>query len=258
MEFSTLPENFREMRLLPYKKDFGYSYVFGLFPVIELADNLPSALFRIVTSSKLSESNRMLLAEKASKLSVPVNVDDRVIERLSPKENCFAIGIFRKFGAEKVAAENSHIVLVNPADKGNLGNIVRSAVAFGFKDIVLIGQSADLFDPHTVRASMGALFCIRPSHFDTFGDYLSVCGERDFFPFMLKGSPLETFEPNHAAELPFSLIFGNESSGLDDSFLSVGRPLRIAQTDQVDSLNLTVAAGIAMHWFRRQDAGQCE
>ncbi len=234
------------MRLLPYKKDLGYSYVFGLFPVIELADNLPSALFRIVTSSRLSESNRKLLAEKTESLGLAVTEDDRAIERLSPKENCFAIGVFRKFEAA-ADTERDHVVLVDPADKGNLGNIIRSAVAFGIKDVVLVGRPADLFDPHTVRASMGAIFRVRPSFYGSFDEYAASFPRRQYYPFMLKGRPMEDAVPRR--DSPVSLIFGNESSGLDDSFLSVGEPLRIGQTDEVDSLNLTVAAGIAMHWL---------
>lgn len=246
MEFSSLPENCAEMRLSPYRKDFLHSYVFGVFPVIELADSLPSALFRIVMSSKISESSKKLLVSKAEELGVALQTDDKTIERLSPKENCFAIGVFRKFSSAP-DPEKDHIVLVNPSDRGNLGGIIRSAVAFGFRDVVMITPCADLFDPHTVRSTMGALFRVRPAFFDSFDSYETVCGRRNFYPFMLKGSPMERAVPDRS--LPCSLIFGNESSGLDDSYLGTGNPVRIMHGNEVDSLNLSVAAGIGMHWF---------
>ncbi|MBO4327143.1 MAG: TrmH family RNA methyltransferase [Clostridia bacterium] len=252
MEFQKLPENYKEMRLSPYKKDFSHSYVFGLFPVIELADNLPGALFRIAASSKLTSENLALLEKKALAAGAVVVTDDRTVERLSPKDNCFAVGAFRKFFAEIDTAAD-HIVLVNPSDKGNLGNIVRTAVAFGFTEIVTIGACADIFDPHTVRASMGALFRIRPSHFSTFEEYAEAGGKRNYYPFMLNGSPMESCVPDK--RLPCSLIFGNESSGLDGSFLNIGKPLRIMHGSGVDSLNLTVAAGIGMHWFAHSSPG---
>ena len=51
----------------------------------------------------------------------------------------------------------------------------------------------------------------------------------------------------------FSLIFGNEASGLPDSFLSIGNPVRIMHLDTVDSLNLTIAAAIGIYHFTQGD-----
>ena len=247
MEYAKLPDNYSEMRLSPYRKDFSHSYVFGVFPIIELTDHHPSAVFRIVAGTRLSEEGRKLLSERADRLNIRLETDDRVIERLSPKENCFAIAAFSKFyGSPDPAAD--HAVLVNPSDKGNLGTIIRTLTAFGFKDLAVIRPAADLFDPHTVRASMGALFRISPSVFDSFEEYAQAAGaRRNYYSFMLNGRPMEDIVPDRT--LPCSLIFGNESSGLPDSFLSLGTPVRITHENTVDSLNLTIAAGIGMHWF---------
>ena len=61
---------------------------------------------------------------------------------------------------------------------------------------------------------------------------------------------MDRYSPDTDSALlrPHSLIFGNESRGLDDSYLQIGTPLRIRHLDTVDSLNLTIAAGIAMQW----------
>ena len=47
----------------------------------------------------------------------------------------------------------------------------------------------------------------------------------------------------------FSLVFGNESSGLLDEFSLIGKPIRIPQSPTIDSLNLGVAVGIAAYSF---------
>lgn len=245
MDKYELPDNFREMKLHPYKKEFSHSYVYGVFPTIELADNNPSAVFRIVASSKLAKGSD-ILREKAEKLSVPFVTDDKTIERLSPKENCFAIGVFKKSESE-LDYSRHHIVLANPSDMGNLGTIIRTLTAFGFKDLAIIRPAADIFNPHTVRASMGALFRIRVRYFDSFDEYLSGGGPRNCYPFMLNGSPMEKTAPDKS--IPCSLIFGNESSGLPSFFEKVGHPVRIVHENTVDSLNLTIAAGIGIHWF---------
>ena len=50
---------------------------------------------------------------------------------------------------------------------------------------------------------------------------------------------------------PFALIFGNEATGLDDSFLEVGQSVLIRHSDKIDSLNLSMAVGIALYEFTR-------
>ncbi len=234
------------MKVRPYKKDLPYAYTCGVFPTIELMDHCPSAVFRIIVSGKIGKGGD-LIRERAAKLQIPVVVDDKTIARLSPKENCFAIGLFTKYTCT-LNPTKDHIVLVNPSDMGNLGTIIRTLTAFGYQDLAMIRPCADVFDPKAVRASMGALFRIRVHLFDTFEDYRAVCGDRDFYPFMLDGKPLETIELPKTRK-PYSLLFGNESSGLPPSYLTFGTPVRITHQNTVDSLNLTIAAGIGMHWF---------
>jgi TrmH family RNA methyltransferase len=53
---------------------------------------------------------------------------------------------------------------------------------------------------------------------------------------------------------PYTLIFGNEGSGLPPEFASFGQPVRIESNDKVDSLNLAIAAGIAIYKFSAEGA----
>ena len=52
-------------------------------------------------------------------------------------------------------------------------------------------------------------------------------------------------------EIPeqYSLVFGNEGSGLPAEFASMGQAVRIESNDKVDSLNLAVAAGVGIYYF---------
>lgn len=246
MELYPLPADFHTMKIRPYKKDLPYSYTCGVFPTIELMDHCPSAVFRVILSEKIGKGGD-LIRERASKHGISVVVDDKTIQRLSPKENCFAIGVFAKYTCALEPRRN-HIVLVNPSDMGNLGTIIRTLTAFGFQDLALIRPCADPFDPRVVRASMGAVFRIRLSLYDTFENYQQICGVRDYYPFMLNGAPMEELTFTKTGK-PYSLLFGNESSGLPERFLQLGTPVRITHENTVDSLNLTIAAGIGIHWF---------
>lgn len=239
-------------RLKPYKKDFGYSYTLGVFPTLELIDNKPSVISRIVLSTK-GENNQgvVKILEFAKKSGIPALFDDKTLNRISPKENCFAAAVFEKYDCVLDKSEN-HLVLVNPADKGNLGTILRTATAFGIENIAIISPAADIYDPKVVRASMGALFHVNFCYYASFEDYQKELGKeaRNMVPFMLDGEPINTVASKiKASGLPISLIYGNESSGLPAEFLQIGTPARIMHSNNVDSLNLPMAVGIGLYTF---------
>jgi TrmH family RNA methyltransferase len=242
-------ENINEIRLKPYKKEFPYSYSCGVFPSCELTENKPQTLLKLILTEKSLENagvKKMITA--AEKLGVTVSVDDKTAARIYPKENVYAIGVFKKYDSALDPSKN-HLALVNPSDMGNLGTIIRTMVAFEIYDLAIITPAADVFDPKAIRASMGAFFRLRCARFDSFDEYLTkACGEnREFYPFMLNGVPMENVPP--CDQDNFSLIFGNEARGLPEEFEKIGKPVRIDHANTVDSLNLTIAAAIGIYNF---------
>ena len=163
------------------------------------------------------------------------------------KENVFVIGAFLKYNAP-VLSNRPHIVLVNPSNSGNLGTIIRTGVGFGFKDLVIIRPGVDPYDPKTIRSSMGALFHIRLSFFDSFDDYYRQFSDHEIYTFLLKGKRFLS-EMTQKPQKPFSLVFGNEATGLPDSFLNYGESIFIKHSKEIDSLNLSIAFGIAANTF---------
>lgn len=251
---SDFKTQYNDMRLKPYRKDFTYSYSCGVFPTIELITSCPDEVIKLIITEKgLSNSGVQKLMTLAEEKNIPYVIDNKTAERLYPKENSYAIGAFNKYSCT-LKSDKNHIVLVNPSDKGNLGTILRTLTAFGIEDIAIITPAADIFDPKVIRASMGAVFKTRFQMFSSFEEYQNSLKDtihRNYYPFMLNGQPLETAtKPD--GEI-FSLIFGNEASGLDDSFLNIGTPVRIMHLDTVDSLNLTIAAAIGMYNFTQGD-----
>ena len=242
---------FVEMRLKPYKKDFPFSYSCGVFPTCELLSERPDMLKKlVVTSDSLENAGVKKLIEGAEKLRIPVAVDDKTAERIYPKENTRAIGVFTKYETPLDPSAN-HVVLVNPSDMGNLGTIIRTMTAFELLDLAIITPAADVFDPKVIRASMGAFFHLRYTRFSSFEEYTaSLAGQntppRSFYPFMLGGKTMESVKHPGGC---FSLIFGNEASGLPENFAEIGSPVRIDHANTVDSLNLPVAASIGIYYF---------
>lgn len=234
---------FKEPSLSRYKKEFDYSYSFGVFPTLELLTKQPAHVIKIILSTSGDTNTGIAKIRKlCQEYAIKVEVSDTLLSKLSPKENIYALGVFRKY-TSNLTRDTNHIVLVHPGDTGNLGTIMRTMVGFQMRDLALIRPAVDIFDPKVIRASMGAVFFMRFSYFDSFADYQKA-HQQHFYPFMTNG---EMQLPDVAFKKPFSLIFGSEAAGLGDSYLGIGTSVVIPQNRLIDSLNLAVAVGIALY-----------
>ena len=239
------------IRLKRYKKDFEHSYTFGVFPTIELLKQQPKQVAQVLIHTK-GERNQGVqkLRLLCDQLGIPSEVNDKAIDRLAPRENAYAVGVFYKYNPQLDSAGN-HVVLVNPSSMGNLGTILRTMVGFGFHDLGIIKPAADIFDPRVIRASMGAIFRSRFETFDSFGTYLQDY-PRKVYTLMTDG---DTPLPEARFGGPYCLVFGSESSGLDDSFRGLGTCISIRQSDAIDSFNLAISVGITLYQAKQAHEG---
>lgn len=233
-----------------YKRDDEVSYALGITLTFELLKFAPEYATKVYIHSQMEKGESFSKLEKLCKENhIPMEYSDKPFNILSQKENCFCIGEFRKFN-RKVLKDTNHVVLNNPSNAGNMGTIMRSAAGFGITNLVIITPAVDHFDPKTVRASMGAIFHLNVSVFSSFDDYVKEYGNRELYPFMLKAKKkLSELE----VKKPYSLIFGNEATGLPDSFLEVGTSVIISHSNRIDSLNLPIAASIALYEATKKD-----
>lgn len=228
------------MPIKKYKKTDDISYALGATVTMELLNRRKENARCVYVSPK---SDVTAVTDRAKQLGVPVIESEKAFNILSPKENCFVIGEFNKFTSHAQDGRH-HVVLVNPSNSGNLGTIMRDVAAFDCADLIIIKPAVDCFDPKTVRASMGAVFNINIEMFDSFEEYANKYGNRVIMPFMLDGSAFK--RTAFDASKKYSLVFGNEATGLPESFAKYN-PVRIEQSDKVDSLNLSVAVSVALY-----------
>lgn len=145
-------------------------------------------------------------------------------------------------------------------DPGNVGTLIRAAVAFGASALVASPGSADLYGPKTVRASMGALFGV-PVFPDTRLDEVL----RELAAVTVYGLAAHGGEPLDRAELarPAVLVVGAERAGLSRAALAhvdrvVTIPMAPPARGVVESLNAGVAGAIALYEFSRRPAGAAD
>lgn len=236
-------------KLEPYDKRADYSYCLGLYPCHALLDSRPGAVQRLLLHPDgLGSEGVEKLRGRCAELGVREEMAERVLKRESKKDNCFAALVFEKYQLA-LDPEADHAVFCQISDGGNLGTACRAAVGFGYRNLAVVRPCVDVFDPHVLRASMGAFFRLNARVYDSFDEYRAEFPERETCPFMLDGSvPLNDAARN--AGHPHTLVFDNEAAGLPTVFQTYGQSVRIPQSDEIDSLNLAVAASIAMYTFK--------
>lgn len=196
-----------------YKSDDKYSYILGISLTIEALKKVPQFMEKVYVSSKAIKNEQYeKLLELTSSFNIPLIEDDKVIEKLSVKENCYGIGVFKKFYND--LKTDRHIVLYKFSDYGELGTIFRSAVSFDFSDLVLIDCAIDYFDPRVVRASMGSIFHLNIKCFNSLEEYKREYNHH-LYPFTSKrDKELKQLK----LESPYSLIIPQNYYDLDNIF----------------------------------------
>lgn len=240
------------MKVSRYKKEDDISYALGATVAMEFLNNCPDSVKEVILHPHFkSEETIAKINRISSERGIPVTVEEKPFNILSQKENCFVIAVVTK--RREQLQPGNHVVLVNPSNAGNMGTIMRSCAGFGVKDIAIIPPAVDNWDPKTIRASMGAAARVRVEIFESFEEYMARFPENKMYPFMLDGSVrLQQIK----IEGPYSLIFGNEATGLPSDFSKIGRPVRIEHTDNIDSLNLPIAASIALYAAAGEKGGR--
>ena len=250
------------MKFKRYDKKMEYSYTFGQFPTIELIKSGKAKLIALILHEHLTKNDEIeKVIAFAKQNKVEVITSSKQIEALSGKENCYIVGVFEKYS--DCLKNGNHVVLVSPSDSGNLGTIIRTMLGLGLENLAIIMQgkktnnsselektntSVDIFNPKVIRASMGSIFNINIQVFPTFNDYQQKF-KNTCYAFCLEGStPLKLVEKKKDN---FSLVFGNESTGLPSEIIEKCIPVRIEQTNKIDSFNLAISVAIGLYEFSK-------
>lgn len=146
-----------------------------------------------------------------------------------------------------ISRDERALSLYSLRDPGNLGAVIRSAVAFGVQHIVLSADSADIYNPKTVRAAMGTMFGVKITvvkDFESFVRAAKECG-RAVYAAELSDGARSVKEIDLTAEDIF--IIGNEGHGIPKEISSACTgSVYIPISEGVESLNASVAASVFM------------
>ncbi len=174
-------------------------------------------------------------------------ISSKLMKELSQTETTFdQMAVCKKLN-QKLESEYI-LVLDDVQNPDNIGALLRSASAFGFKHVVLSLKSADLYNEKTIRASQGAIFDCFVERRNIIDFILQKIDEG----FQVFGADAHQSSNQPEGEKPFILVLGNEGNGLSTDVKSIVTGLVNIKTETVESLNVVVAGSILMYeWGKR-------
>ena len=173
-------------------------------------------------------------------------VNDDVLRKLANSENPEGVVfVCEQLKPRKDKTEYRKVVYLDQInDPGNLGTILRTAVSFNYDAVILSKSSVDLYNEKVIAASKGALFLV-DAYYDEIDNYTN--GRQVIVSALDDAAPLSECPK----ENNFVLVLGNESHGVSPEIIKKADKLvKIEMNDAIDSLNVAVAAGILMNYYK--------
>ena len=147
----------------------------------------------------------------------------------------------KNYGIESIG---NSLILDNLQDPGNVGTLVRSALAFGFNDIYLV-EGADPYSEKVIRSSAGLIMNVRlhVCEFETIKQNQNKIAE----VFMVADMGGENINTICLPKGKIAVIVGNEGQGVSEKFMKLANAVvSIPMAPKVESLNVGVAGSIIM------------
>ena len=186
------------------------------------------------------------------------SVSDGVFEKISTESSPQGVLCVCKAKAftQTLPEGKSFLFLESVRDTGNLGTIIRTAVSLGVEGIVLSPDCADIYNPKTLRASMGAVFAadiFMPAEFSAAVTAAKKYGK--VYATALYDNSLELGKFNVCKNDSF--IIGNEGQGITEEIRSLAdNTVIIPMTGKTESLNAAAAAAIIIWEMTRSYNGR--
>ncbi len=142
-------------------------------------------------------------------------------------------------------------VLEGVEKPGNVGAVLRSADAAGVSALVIADGGTDLFNPNTIRASLGTIFSV-PTATATSAETLAWLRRNKLHIYAARVDGAQDYT-TVAFSQPSAIVLGSEAAGLSDAWLAEDViPIRLPMRGRADSLNVSATAAVLFYEALRQ------
>ena len=192
----------------------------------------------------------VIASAKADYPGIPVlEVSEEVLGKIAPSKT--PAGLLGVANASNLGRSGDYLLLDRIQDPGNVGTLLRSAASFGFRRVAVLPGTASPFSSKALASSQGAVFAldlILVKDGSSFVEGLKAKGVAVLGTSLREATPISSYLRPRG---DIALILGNEGQGMSEELLSVTDENLYIEMEEMESLNVGVAGGIAMYLLKR-------
>ena len=222
-----------------YRDEFGIYLVEGEHLVEEAYKSGVLDKVIVLDGESYSYDNIIYVSYEVMKAISSLDTPNRIMGVCKKKESRELVG-------------KKYLLLDGVQDPGNLGTIVRSAVAFNIDTIVLSDDTVDLYNPKVLRSTQGMIFHTNIIECDLV-DVINELHSNDITVYGTDvNNGIDARELSDLDKVSFALVMGNEGNGVRKEIKELcDKNLYINMNENVESLNVGVATSILLYELGR-------
>jgi 23S rRNA (uridine2479-2'-O)-methyltransferase len=216
--------------------------------------------FLYSNEKELSDWAKEVLNKSTAKKHIEMPI--KLMSELSDKDDIselIALVEMKNDSLDRIKVKKDLFVVVvdRSSSPGNLGTIIRSCNSFGVDGIILTGHSVDLYDPKTIRASVGTMFSTPVIRLESHNELLPWINKikATYENFNIIGTTVKTNITIDKTKFrtPLMLLIGNETYGLSSNYKTICDTLvKIPMNGSASSLNVACATAIFLYEINKQ------
>lgn len=228
---------------------------------IRMVSEAPADLLvKIYMSERFQNNNSEYVKELVKKQGISDDsieiVADNVFDRMSQTQTpqgIMAVVRMKDNSPSDMLSGNPLLILVeNLQDPGNLGTIIRMGEGAGVTGVIMSPNTVDIYNPKTIRSTMGSIFRVPFIYVQDFGEAVSECQKSGVKVYAAHLDGNNTYLGEDYST-PTAFLIGNEGNGLTDDITKQADTLiRIPMEGEVESLNAAIACTILTYEAVRQ------
>ena len=175
-------------------------------------------------------------------------ITEEILQKISKNKNPQSVIAVCRIPEQKDRIDNHALYLDGISDPGNMGTILRTALAFDYKTVIVSKECVSIYNEKVIQASQGAIFNLNTVEDDNYLPKLKENGYQIIATVLDNSVPLKSVNPKSK----FVIVLGNEARGVSKPVQEISDLKVRIEMSGIDSLNVGVAAGIAMYELKNR------
>lgn len=249
----------KDIKLLHKKKDRWKKkrfFIEGIRSIDQCIKSNGKIEYIVYSKDLLSKDGEDFLSDIKNKDYDFYEVPEKIFKSISDTDNpqgILAVIKFNEYLLNDIFKENNFLIILDKVqDPGNLGTIIRTADAFGANGVIVTSGCVDVYNPKTIRSTMGSIFQIPIVYIDDIIEAIDILKGKNI---NIISSSLDTDKYSYDIDFKSdcALVIGNEARGISGEVIDVSDKLvKIPMNGRAESLNAAIASGVLMYEVLRQ------